>query len=142
MEWMPLTAGLLFGILGVFVIPLLYHKRLYYAHRCRKQKQVAAGSLRSVQQVHLSSWLKILKYGAKSVWYVSYVYEINREGYIWSGILCQEPHKTVLIYYQPDDMEHAKLDAELEIPVLVQLFWLLAAVFLTLILIGFCVRLG
>ena len=142
MEWMLLTVGLLFGILGTFVIPLIYHKRFYFRRCCRKQKQVAACSLRSVQQIHLSSWLKILKYGAKSVWCVSYVYEINREGYIWSGILCQEPHKTVLIYYQPDDMEHAKLDAELEIPVWVQLFWPLAAVFLMLILIAFCVRLG
>ena len=142
MEWMPLTAGLLFGILGVFVIPLLYHKRLCYAHRCREQRHIVVGSLRAVHQTRLSNWFKRLKHCSGSAWYVSYAYEINQEGYIWSGVLYHEPLKSALIYYRPDDIAHAKLDAELEIPLWIQLFWPLAAVLLTLILTVFCVRMG
>ena len=64
-------------------------------------------------------------------------YQMAQEGYIWSGVLYHEPLKSALIYYRPDDIEHAKLDAELEIPLWIQLVWPLAAAFLTLILTVF-----
>lgn len=142
MEWIPLTIGLLFGILCVFGIPLLYYGRIRFARRCKAQGHVVSGSLRAAHRVRPSNWLKRLKHCSDSVWYVSYVYEINREGYIWSGLIYHEPLESVLIYYRPDDIAHAKLDKELEIPLWVQLFWLLAVMFLTSMLIGFCVRIG